>query len=496
MNRDPLKDIEILIKSRYCIIFLDTDEEERAEVLLKHLADHLQIPFFSWTPTKGLRRNDIKGAVYKSTDPSVALSHIEISKFPAVYYFRGFGNYLSDNLITLKLKEAATQFSTNKGIVVITGYDIDIPDDLKPISAKIKLPEPNMEEYRKLLNRIVRDLKEKIDVKVELDPEDINRLLLNLKGLTLMEAEKILTKIMVEDGRLSSKDIRCIVEAKKEIVEREGLLEYYPLEETWDDIADLEGLKSWLNKRRMFVLEPDRAKKFGLSFPKGILLIGVPGCGKSLCAKAVATEWGLPLLKLDPSNLYNKYIGESEKNFKRAIKTAERLSPVILWIDEIEKAFATSQGTEDGGVSTRIFGTFLSWLQERKGDVFIVATANDVTKLPPEFLRKGRFDEVFFLDLPNAEARRAIFEIQLRKRGKDLKNFDIQVLAEKTEGFSGAEIEQVVVSGLYTAFYLKQELSTEILLNEISSTLPLSLTMAERISWLRNWVKGKAVSAH
>jgi len=202
------------------------------------------------------------------------------------------------------------------------------------------------------------------------------------------------------------------------------------------------------------------------------------------------------LLKLDPSNLYNKYIGESEKNFKRAIKTAERLSPVILWIDEIEKAFATSQGTEDGGVSTRIFGTFLSWLQERKGDVFIVATANDVTKLPPEFLRKGRFDEVFFLDLPNAEARRAIFEIQLRKRGKDLKNFDIQVLAEKTEGFSGAEIEQVVVSGLYTAFYLKQELSTEILLNEISSTLPLSLTMAERISWLRNWVKGKAVSAH
>jgi len=276
MNRDPLKDIEILIKSRYCIIFLDTDEEERAEVLLKHLADHLQIPFFSWTPTKGLRRNDIKGAVYKSTDPSVALSHIEISKFPAVYYFRGFGNYLSDNLITLKLKEAATQFSTNKGIVVITGYDIDIPDDLKPISAKIKLPEPNMEEYRKLLNRIVRDLKEKIDVKVELDPEDINRLLLNLKGLTLMEAEKILTKIMVEDGRLSSKDIRCIVEAKKEIVEREGLLEYYPLEETWDDIADLEGLKSWLNKRRMFVLEPDRAKKFGLSFP---------GAGKAFVQK-------------------------------------------------------------------------------------------------------------------------------------------------------------------------------------------------------------------
>ncbi|HEX3034175.1 MAG TPA: AAA family ATPase [Thermodesulfobacteriota bacterium] len=494
-EKDPLKDLKLLIHSRYCIIFLDTAEEERAEALLKHLADSLRLPFFSWTPTKGLRREEVKGSVYGSTDPSTALTHIEHAQFSAIYHFQNLGDYLEDKLIVTKLKDAAMQFAKNVGVIVITGNDVNIPETIKPISALLKLPEPKIEEYKKLLHHILRDLNSKMAVKVETTDNDINRLLNNMKGLTLMEAEKILTRIIVEDGKLCPADIRKVIESKKDIVEREGLLEYYPVEESMADIADLAGLKSWLSKRRKIITEPEKAQEFGLSFPKGVLLLGVPGCGKSLCAKAVAMEWGLPLLKLDPANLYNKYIGESEKNFKRAIKTAERLAPVILWIDEIEKAFSSSNNGEDGGVSMRIFGTFLSWLQDRKGDVFIVATANDVAKLPPEFLRKGRFDEIFFVDLPNAQARRSIFDIHLKKRGHQPIKFDISLFVERTEGFSGSEIEQVIVSGLYTAFSNKIELSNQTLLDEISLTRPLSMTMAERIAWLREWARERTVRA-
>ncbi len=493
---DPLKDLELLIRSRYCVIFLNTPEEERAETLIKHLADRLKLPLFIWTPTKGLKREDIKGSVYKSTDLSTALTHIEHSRFVAIYHFLGIADYLEDKLIVTKLKDVSMQFSKNDGVIIITGFDIDIPESLKPMSAKISLPSPEIDDYRNLLQRILRDLNTRMNVKTEISSEDTNKLLNNLKGLTLMEAEKILTRVIVEDGRLSPKDIRRVIEAKKDIVEREGVLEYYPVEENMADIADLAGLKSWLAKRREIITDPKRAADFGLTFPKGVLLLGVPGCGKSLCAKAVAMEWGLPLLKLDPSNLYNKYIGESEKNFKRAMKTAEKLSPVTLWIDEIEKAFSSSGGNEDGGVSTRIFGTFLSWLQDRKGDVFIVATANDVAKLPPEFLRKGRFDEIFFVDLPDAESRKSIFEIHLKKRGQQPNHFDLQHLVEVTDGFSGSEIEQVIVSGLYTAFSAKKELSSKILLDEIKLTRPLSTTMSERIALLREWAKEKTVSAH
>jgi SpoVK/Ycf46/Vps4 family AAA+-type ATPase len=231
-----------------------------------------------------------------------------------------------------------------------------------------------------------------------------------------------------------------------------------------------------------------------LGFPRGVLLLGVPGCGKSLCAKAVASEWGLPLLKLDPANLYDKYIGDSEKNFKRAMRTAERMAPIVLWIDELEKAFA-SGGDADGGVSKRVFGTFLSWLQERKGDVFVMATSNDIAALPPEFIRKGRFDEVFFVDLPKADARAEIFRIHLAKRNQDAKKFDLQVLAGASDGFSGAEIEQAVVGGLYGAFAAGTALTTAMLLTEIQSTRPLSGTMWEKISQLREWASSRTVAA-
>jgi SpoVK/Ycf46/Vps4 family AAA+-type ATPase len=267
------------------------------------------------------------------------------------------------------------------------------------------------------------------------------------------------------------------------------------LEETLAEVADLTGLKAWLAKRTLFITSPEKAGQFGLSFPKGLLLVGVPGCGKSLCAKAVAMEWKLPLLKLDTSRLYNKYIGESEKNFRRAMDAAERLAPCVLFIDELEKAFAGG-GSEDGGVSQRVLGTFLAWMQERKADVFTVATANDVTRLPPEFLRKGRFDEVFFVDLPDAEARKAILAVHLKKRSQDVAAFDLDALVAVTDGFSGAEIEQAVVAALYTAFAGNRTLTSDLLLAEIASTQPLSRTMAERVDAIREWAAGRTVSAN
>jgi len=492
---DPLHDLDLLLRSRYGLIHLDTSEEDRAEALLSHLADSLGLPLFVWTTSKGLRRTDKPSGVYETADPSRALAHVESARYPALYLFHGLGPHLQDPTLQQRLRDASRPYVEVTGAIVLTGADIEIGSAHRAHMATVRLPAPDVEEYRALLMHILRDLNARGSVEVDQTPEETNRLLRNLRGLTLLEAEKILTRAIIEDGRLAPDDIAKVVEAKRQLVEREGLLEYYPVEESLAEVADLATLKDWLAKRQAIVRTPERASEFGLEFPRGVLLLGVPGCGKSLCAKAVATEWRLPLLKLDPSNLYNKYIGESERNFKRAIGTAERMSPVILWIDELEKAFAGS-GDHDGGVTQRILGTFLSWLQDRRGDVFVVATANDVQRLPAEFLRKGRFDEVFFVDLPDVGTRREIFRIHLEKRGHEAAAFDLGALAAATDGFSGSEIEQVVVAALYTVFSDGGELSMEALVSEAAATRPLSMMMSEKIEALRAWAADRTVRAN
>ncbi|HYA02703.1 MAG TPA: AAA family ATPase [Syntrophobacteria bacterium] len=491
---DVIRELILLIRSRYALICLDTVEEDRAESLLKHLADSMNLPFFTWTLGRGLQRADVGKPVYATADPKQALDHIELSEFPAIYHFQGLGALLDDALLGAKLAQAARRFTKIEGALVLTGTEVKIPEAVKPHTAYLKLPPPARRDYAQLLEGIYRDLSKKREIKVEMSKQEMNRLLNDLSGLTLLEAGKILTKAMIEDGRLSHEDLKLVIEAKKRIVEREGLLEYFPVEERMADVADLAQLKAWLAKRKNIIDEPERATRMGLSFPKGILLLGVPGSGKSLCAKSVAMEWTLPLLKMDPSNLYNKYIGETEKNFKRAMDMAETMSPVVLWIDEIEKVLAAGD-QEDGGVSLRVLGMFLSWLQDRRGDVFVVATSNDVQRLPPELLRKGRFDEIFFVDLPDQEARAAIFRIHLKRRGHDPERFALPRLAAASEGFSGAEIEQAVVAALYTAFAGDRPLSNEILLEECGHTNPLSRTRAEYIRSLRKWATGRTVSA-
>ena len=491
-----LDELELLVRARYALIVLDTFEEGRAEEALRHVASRLSLHFFAWSRTKGVRRGASSGdpLIDATAEPAKALAHVE-REGTGVYHFPGLGAYLEDPLVAGHVKDAVARFATTRGALVITGHDVRLPDALRPHATVLRLPGPSMEEYRALLDRLTRDFAARMPLKIELSPADRTRLLKNLTGLTLVEAEKILTRLIIEDGCLRSDDIARVVTAKRKVIEQHGLLEYHPAEHAMSDVAGLAGLKSWLAKRRASITDPARASDFGLTFPKGVLLLGVPGCGKSLSAKAVAREWGLPLLKLDPANLYDKFVGDSEKNFKRAMLAAERMAPVVLWIDELEKVFASSGGAEDGGVSRRVLGSFLSWLQDRKGDVFVVATSNDVTTLPPEFIRKGRFDEVFFVDLPGAAARRAIFEIHLAKRKQRPDRFGLDALVEAAEGFSGAEIEQAIVSGLYTAFACNAPLSSDVLLAELAATRPLSRTMAERLDGLRDWARDRTVSA-
>jgi len=375
----------------------------------------------------------------------------------------------------------------------VSGSDLDLSPALEHLFTPLKLEAPSLQAYHAFVQAVLRDLANRLHIEVKLSSVDVSQLLAALHGLTFFEVRKIITQAVIEDGVLGREDLAAVLQAKRQIIERSGVLEYFPHEHDMGDVAGLRHLKDWLRKRQAAFEDPGRAKAYGLSPPKGLLLIGVQGCGKSLCAKAVAAEWKLPLIRLDPSNLYNRYVGETERNLRRAIKLAEQMAPVVLWIDEIEKSL--SQEDADGGPAQRLFGTFLAWLQDKKENVFVIATANDISKLPPELMRKGRFDEIFFVDLPQEEARKRILEIHLERRKRDPAKFDIARLVERTKGFSGAEIEQAVVSSLYTAFSREEDLTTEALVEEIELTKPLSVTMAERIAALRDWAKDRAVFA-
>jgi AAA+ superfamily predicted ATPase len=494
--KDTATELELLVRSKYALILLETAEPERADEMLALIATRLSLLYFSWSRSRGLRRGiqPSDPFIERTEEPAKALARVPEEGI-GIFHFRGLGPFLEDPVVASHVLDAVSHFGNRRGAIVISGTDIRLPDALRPHAVALQLPVPTFVEHRQQLERVIREYSARMPLRVELTAEERVRLVNNLVGLTLSEAERVITRLIMEDGALQAADVPRAAAAKRQVVEQDGLLEYHPADEGLGDVAGLQGLKMWLARRRAVVNDPQRAHAFGLGFPRGVLLLGVPGCGKSLAAKAIAREWGLPLLKLDPANLYDKYIGDSEKNFKRAMHTAERLAPIVLWIDELEKAFASSGGEADGGVSRRVFGTFLSWLQERKGDVFVTATSNDIAKLPPEFIRKGRFDEVFFVDLPDEAARAEVVHIHLRKRKQDPARFDLAALAAASDGFSGAEIEQVVVSGLYAAFAAGRALDGPLLLAEIAATKPLSGTMRERIAELRTWAADRTVPA-
>ncbi len=381
---------------------------------------------------------------------------------------------------------------TYKSIVIVAPLLRIAPELTKDVTVvEFGLPRP--EDFNLLLDRIIEDVKDNPQVSIDLDADARERLLHAARGLTLKEAENVFAKTLVLDGKIDADDVSIVFSEKQQIIRKSGLLEYYEARDEFAHVAGLGNLKQWLSKRT--IAFTDRAAKFGLPSPRGIMLLGVQGCGKSLCAKAAAGLWKLPLLRFDLGRMFSSLVGSSEENIRRAIQTAESIAPAILWIDEIDKALAGSGGGSagsDGGTSARVFGTLLTWLSEKTAPVFVIATANDISHLPPELLRKGRLDEIFFVDLPDEEERHEIFRIHLLKRDRDPQGFDLPALARASEGFSGAEIEEAIISALFDAFSQQTKLDTEVIQVNLAETVPLSKTMNEELNRMRNWAVGRA----
>jgi ATP-dependent 26S proteasome regulatory subunit len=487
-------DIELLIKAHHGLIVLDAADEQRADVLFEYVADRMRLPFFVWKDGIGLSRLAPGMRPIMGTETLIGcLKHILAADIEALYLLKGIEPYYGDSAVITRMKELAQRFSHNMSALLVSGSAPVLPEPLRDLATLVELSSPTREEYYDYMRALVKDVGSRVPISVTLTSDDMLRLLSMVQGMTYLEIKKVMTQAMLDDGILDRGVFASVLRAKRAVVERTGVLEYFPSGERLEDIAGLDRLKRWLDQRAVAFVKPDEAKDFGLSPPRGILLLGVQGCGKSLCAKAVAAAWQLPLLRFDPSRIFDRYVGQTEKNMASAMRVAERMAPVILWIDELEKTF--SQGDEDGGVSARLLGSFLAWMQERQRSVFVIATANDVRRLPPELLRKGRFDEIFFVDLPNSDSRRAILSIHLTRRKRDPGELDLARIAAASEGFSGAELEQAIVAALYDCFARREPLCTEAILSEIARTRPLSVTMAENVETLRRWARERAVPA-
>jgi hypothetical protein len=495
-------EIETLIRARYPILYVISSEEMRVQNLVLDIARKRQKKTFEWSYSTGIvpAGTSIQSQKHRNAatkDPLVALDQVIEQVEPAIFIFKDFHPFLTRNnfAVIRKLKEIALHLKNSFKTIVLVSPTMEIPTELEKEITVLNFPLPSREDLNELLEKILEDVKQFKQVHVDLDGAGRERLLQAALGLTLGEAENVFAKIIVKDERLSADDVNEVFAEKQQIIRKSGLLEYYATSESFSSVGGMAVLKDWLNKRSLALSRA--AREFGLPAPKGILMLGVQGCGKSLCAKAVSTQWQLPLLRFDMGRMFGSLVGSSEENVRRAISVAESVAPAVLWVDEIDKAFAGSQGSgsTDGGTTARVFGTFLTWLSEKTAPVFVVATANDISHLPPELLRKGRLDEIFFVDLPAREERAEVFRIHLQKRGRDFASFDLEALADASKDFSGAEIEEAINSALYDAFYGKEELTTSHVLKSLGETVPLARTMDEQINRLRSWAEGRARNA-
>jgi ATPase family protein associated with various cellular activities (AAA) len=495
-------EIETLIRARYPILYIISNEELRVQDLLLEIAARRQKKVFIWTCSSGLvpagtSIQSQKGRNSATKDPLAALDLVIDQVEPAIFLFKDFHPFLSRNnyAVIRRLKDIALHLKNSFKTIVLISPVMEIPAELDKEVTVLNFPQPTKEDLSILLDKIMQEVRELKQVQIELDQEGRERFLQAALGLTLGEAENVFAKIIVKDQRLGAEHITEVFAEKQQIIRKSGLLEYYAANEDFSSVGGLTVLKDWLNKRA--VAFTSEARGFGLPAPKGILLLGVQGCGKSLCAKAVSRVWQLPLLRFDMGRMFGSLVGSSEENVRRAISVAESVAPAVFWVDEIDKAFAGTQssGASDGGTTARVFGTFITWLSEKNAPVFVVATANDVSQLPPELLRKGRLDEIFYVDLPSPAERGEIFRIHLAKRQRNPEEFDLTKLVAASEDFSGAEIEEAIISALYDAFYARQELATAHVRAALEQTVPLAKTMAEKVAAQRNWAKGRARNA-
>jgi SpoVK/Ycf46/Vps4 family AAA+-type ATPase len=489
------------MRAGYPLIYLVTAEEDRAIELIAAALSEGELSKrqpYVWSVSRGLCTLDFKAIERnKTADPKKILPFLLEFKDPAVFILEDFHFFLDDRspiapLAVRQLRDLVGPFKATRKTVVLLSSVLKIPPELEKDLTVLDLEMPNEEELAAILDETVEQVKDNPRVEINLEGEARERMVKALCGLTRTEAENALAKVIVSNSRIDPEDVDLLLAEKEQIIRKSGMLEYYSTPERFGSIGGLELLKLWLRQRgRAF---SEAARVYGLPSPKGLLLVGVPGCGKSLSAKAVAAEWKMPLLKFDLGKVFAGLVGQSEENMRRAIKMAEAVAPCILWIDEIEKGLSGSRGsTGDSGTSARVFGTLLTWMEENKKPVFVIATANDIEGLPPELLRKGRFDEVFFIDLPSSQERAVILAIHLTKHHRDYRDFDLRSLVETTDGFSGAELEQVVVSALFDAFAEGENtpLTVRHLEEAISATVPLAKSMGPRIAHLRGEARQK-----
>jgi len=484
-----LHDLELLLSSRTPIIVIESLEEQRIVQLFPRQGLRLG-PMFQWSATEGVRRLEADfGAQPLTIEPTDALKNIKAVSQPGCYLLLDFHPYLKDPLHIRLLKEIALGYETTAKTLILISYALDIPPELRHLTVRFDLQLPDRTGIKRLIREEASHWQARTRRQLKADPIAVERLAHNLSGVTTTDARRLIRTAIENDGAIQQEDIPAVMKAKYELIAQDGVISFEYDTARFTDVAGLKRLKEWLEHRR----HAFAGKRLALDHPRGIMLLGVQGGGKSLAAKAVAGTFGLPLLRLDFGTLYNKYIGETEKNLRRALSTAETMAPCVLWMDEIEKGIAP--GGSDDGLSQRVLGTLLTWMADRKSPVFVVATSNDIQRLPPELIRKGRLDEIFFVDLPTADIRRGIFQIHLRQRNLAPGGFDLETLTTASEGFTGAEIEQAVVSSIYTAQARGRTPDTEQLLEELERTSPLSVVMAEQLNYLREWAADRTVSA-
>ncbi len=548
---DTLDRLKVLINSSTPIVVMETSEEMRAVNMVRAACTELNMATFEWSIADGLLRsgsnapvqprNDQSsiwgqsgqpqtqprtalspgggeadrltravmssmgagaaaaaagGSIYNTREPVQALANMESMTIEAVFILKDFHRHMDDPVVVRRLRDVGQKFSANRRTVIITAPELAVPSELTTLVEYFDLPLPDRERLRDIVHDTFTRLSKTYTLKLQLDAGGVDAIAANLRGLTEEEADRAISQALVTRYSLCPETVTDVLEAKKQLLRHSGMLEFVEGSDNMSAVGGLENLKHWLAQRRG--AWEDGARAFGLEPPHGVIILGVQGCGKSLCARAVAGEWKLPLVKFDTSAVYDKYIGETEKRIRKVFQVAEGLAPCILWIDELEKVFAGSgpdSASADAGVSSRLLASFLSWMQDRKSPVFVAATCNNVTALPPELIRKGRFDEIFFVDLPNQAERRQIFAIQIAKRKRNPADFDLEAAATAAKGYSGAEIDAAVQGAMYAAYSEKKSLTTQLLLNALGQTVPLSTTRAEEINELRQWAQTRAVTA-
>ncbi|QYK53115.1 MAG: AAA family ATPase [Fimbriimonadaceae bacterium] len=489
---DATREIEVLIRAKYPILFISSWEERRVEDAIRKVCEKLNRQVHTWSVTQGMQPavRRASGPVKASSLPGEleALAQIHESAEFTVFLLKDFHPYMKDTRVIRLLRDLAARLRGKAQTLILVAPQLVLPVELEKDVTVLDFPLPEQDDISRQLDSVIAAMKDVPNVDVSL-PDDLRESIVrSAQGLTADEIESALARSLVEEKKLT---VDKIIEEKKQIVSKTGMLEFYPSSSSMKDVGGHDLLKDWLVKRSKSFT--DAARDYGIPFPKGILIIGVQGCGKSLVAKAVASAYNLPMLKMDVGRIFGSLVGQSEQNMRRAIKIAESLAPCVLWIDELEKGFAgMGSGVSDSGTTARVFSTFLTWMQEKTKPVFLIATGNNVQQLPPELMRKGRFDEIFFVDLPDTKEREEIFRIHLSKRKRDPKKFKVAELAKATAGFSGAEIEQLVVGALNHAFFADREVTFKDIKEEAETQVPLSRMMSEDITALREWATLRA----